>query len=234
MKLLFMIPLWQRPVITEICFMGLNRLRKVGLHEIEVLAVISEEEMKPLCDMYNIRYVMHENQPLGKKKNYGVECALKLDWDYLIELGSDDVLKNEYLTLYDWDRDLMCLQDAVWLDSKTGSARRIRDRTGKFGAGRAISRAAVEKIHPLWNAQKFNGLDGNSVFNLGKKGILGKAYESQKPLVIDIKSEVNIWPFQKVGHPYTFEESIEGLSEEEITAIKCLAQDNISAGLTGG
>lgn len=233
MKLMMFVPLWKRPEITEICFMGIERLRKAGVHGVDAFAVISEEEMIPVCDKYKVHHVMHENQPLGAKKNYGLREALKLDWDYLVEIGSDDLIKTEYLTLFPWDRDLMSLMDAVWLDSKTGRARRIKDRTGKFGAGRALSRKVCDQITPMWHDRKFNGLDGDSMFRMGRAGFLGQAFESPKPLVIDIKSEVNIWEYHNVGHPYTLEEVLDGLSEQEQNAIRCLVTKNKSADLTG-
>lgn len=214
--------------------MGIDRLKKAGIHEIETLAVISEETMKPLCDKHGVHFVEHENQPLGRKKNYGLRCSLNMEWDYLVEIGSDDLLKTEYLTLFPWDRDVMCLQDAAWLDSSTGRARRIKDKTGKFGAGRAYSRNIIEQMNPMWHDLKFNGLDGDSMFRMAVNGIKMQSYHSEKPLVIDIKSDYNIWTYRNnLGHPYTFEEAIEGLSDNEKDAI-CSLLNKKSAALTEG
>src|SRR5688572_7778218 len=99
-KLLIFLAVWKRPEITEICFMGINRLRKSGLFPIEAFAVISEESMIPLCEKYDVQYCFYKNQPLGEKKNYGLSQAMKKDFDYLIEIGSDDLLKTELLEAY--------------------------------------------------------------------------------------------------------------------------------------
>ncbi|MDE1971409.1 MAG: hypothetical protein KGI50_07590, partial [Patescibacteria group bacterium] len=64
------------------------------------LAVISEKSMIPLCKTYGIDFVEHENEPLGKKKNFGLDEAMKREWDYLIELGSDDLILNDIFDLY--------------------------------------------------------------------------------------------------------------------------------------
>src|SRR6478752_4031551 len=96
-RLLVFLAVWKRPEITEICFMGIDRLRKTGLFPIEAFAVISEESMIPLCEKYNIDYCFYKNEPLGEKKNFGLTEAYKKEWDYLVEIGSDDLLKNEYL-----------------------------------------------------------------------------------------------------------------------------------------
>ncbi len=100
MKLLFFLAAWKRPAITEICFMGINRLKRSGLYHIDSLVVISEQSMVPLCKKHGIDYVFYKNEPLGEKKNFGLTQAFKKSWDYLIELGSDDLLKNELFEIY--------------------------------------------------------------------------------------------------------------------------------------
>ena len=142
-KLQILIPVWKRPAITEICFKGLNRLR---LHRdnIDVLVVISEVEYKSRCKRYDIPYTFFKNEPLGAKKNYGLEMALKQDWDYLIELNSDDVIKNELLDIYDTiSDDYLALRNFCFMDSRTLELRQIESNT-PFGIGRRYSRKAVE------------------------------------------------------------------------------------------
>src|SRR5688500_10590245 len=103
MKLLIYTAVWQRPEITEICFMGIKRLQKIHKFYISDFAVISEDSMLRLCNKYGVDWCMHENLRLGSKKNYGVKQALKKDFDYMIEIDSDDLLKNEVLTTYKWN-----------------------------------------------------------------------------------------------------------------------------------
>jgi hypothetical protein len=57
--------------------------------------------MIPLCQKYGIEFLMYENIPLGKKKNAGLDVVIKKDFDYLIELGSDDIICNELLDYYE-------------------------------------------------------------------------------------------------------------------------------------
>lgn len=102
MKIVFFLACWKRPEITELCFMGLQRLMKhrSDVFESSAFAVISEKEMIPLCEKYGIDFIMHENNPVGMKKNAGLSVCLKKDFDYLIELGSDDLILNDLLDLY--------------------------------------------------------------------------------------------------------------------------------------
>lgn len=102
MRIIFFLACWKRPEITELCFMGLQRLMEHNprVFKSSAFAVISETEMIPLCEKYGIEYLMHENIPVGTKKNAGIKEVLKKDFDYLIELGSDDLILDELLDQY--------------------------------------------------------------------------------------------------------------------------------------
>lgn len=225
MKLLFFLAAWKRPEITEICFMGLSRLKKTGLFPMEFLAVISEESMIPLCEQYGVKWCMHQNLPLGAKKNFGLSEALKLDWDYIIELGSDDLLKNEVLELYApffGHKDYITMDSLVFLNSETGSCRWIKSGS-LFGLGRCLSRRVIEE-HPKLYADRLNmGLDKNVCFYLARNKILAAIVRGNKPLGIDIKSKVNIWNYNpSLGAKCSFDLAVDGLSGQEIDSIKSL------------
>jgi len=273
MKVLVFLAVWKRPEITEICFMGINRLRKNSRLPIETLAVISEEEMIPLCHNYNIRYTFYKNDPLGEKKNHGLDEAMKLEWDYLLEIGSDDLVKDELLNLYSnyfGKYEMFGTKDSVIIDSESGKCRRLKSDT-PYGLGRCISRAIIEKHclgvdilakegmmaqgrtvgkgqtgffkiaqaeeavtlgraeiiskprYKLWRDDINKGLDNSSNYFLLTVGVGYKTVETQKPLTIDLKSKVNIWPFSDtIGTKYELNEALEGLSQEEQSAIFAL------------
>lgn len=142
-KILILIPVWKRPEITEICFSGLNRLRS-HRDNIDVLVVLSEGSYESRCKNHNIDYTFFENQPLGAKKNHGLKIALKRNWDYLIELNSDDVIKNELLDIYDTlSDDYLALRNFCFMDSNTLSLKQIESKTS-YGIARRYSRKAVE------------------------------------------------------------------------------------------
>jgi hypothetical protein len=189
-------------------------------------AVISEESMIPLCEKYGVQWVMHENLPLGRKKNFGLKEALKLDWDYLIEIGSDDLLKNEFLELYTpyfGTQDVIGMSNFCFMNSETLECRQYNSKSA-FGLGRAIRRRVIEKMGILWRNDLSQGLDNNSRFAMARNGFLDKRIFCEKPLAIDIKSEENIWKFNYLqGVPYNFEDAIEGLSLEEVEKIKMLS-----------
>lgn len=227
-KLLFFLAVWKRPEITEICFMGLNRLARTGLHDLQFVAVISEETMKPLCKKYGIDYVIHKNEPLGEKKNVGLTYAMQKDFDFMVEIGSDDLLKNEFLELYPFTSHVYGLRDFIVMNSEDGECRRLTDRDARYGVGRAVSKESLKSclcadgMYRLWNDKIGKGLDNNSTWALAKRGFLEKRIKCDEPLAIDIKSETNIWPFAKTGIEYPFEKAVDGLSPDEITALQSL------------
>ena len=147
MRLLVFLAVWKRPEITEICFIGLRRLRKNSRHPIEVLAVISEDEMIPLCEKYDVRWTFYKNNPLGEKKNHGVTEAMKLEWDYLIEIGSDDLIKDELLEKYEpyfGKYEMFGTKDSIIINSENGHCNRLSSDT-PYGLGRCISREVIQK-----------------------------------------------------------------------------------------
>lgn len=228
MKILIFLAVWKRPEITEICFMGLKRLNEN--FGIEAFAVISEESMVPLCERYGVQYCFHENFPLGEKKNYGICQALKLDWDYIVEIGSDDLIRNEYFEImkpYFGERDLFGPKSIAFLNTETMEARNFNG-VSPFGLGRAISRRAVEetiwKHGDLWKDSLMKGLDNDSNVRMAFTGFMHKFVKSDEPLCIDLKSGENIWKFNpQLGVSYPIEKLLSGLSEDEVTSIKYLS-----------
>jgi len=146
MKVLVFLAVWKRPEITEICFMGLNRLRKNSRLPIECFAVISEESMIGLCEKYSIKWTFYKNEPLGEKKNHGLDEAMKLEWDFIIEIGSDDLIKDELIEIYESympKYEMFGSKDSIIIDSETGRCRRLISDT-PYGLGRCISRKVIE------------------------------------------------------------------------------------------
>jgi len=236
-KILIYLAVWKRPQITELCFLGIQRLRRS--FNVEALAVISEEEMKPLCEKYGVHWVMYKNEPLGEKKNYGLRKAKEFDFEYLMEIGSDDLvlddLVTDYLRNYIGKYEFFGVSDALIVDTDFRVARRVLSKT-VYGAGRMISRSALEKMKwTLWANSANRGLDQNSVFNARRNNI---NYHLTKPLtypgVIDVKSRENIWKFNYfLGVEYDLEKVLDKLSVEEKEMLEqCYRLSNISADLT--
>jgi hypothetical protein len=71
---------------------------------------------------------------------------MKLDWDYLLEIGSDDLVKDELIDLYSeffGKHKMFGSKDAVIINSENGQTRRLKSDT-VYGLGRCISREVFE------------------------------------------------------------------------------------------
>lgn len=227
-KILVFLALWKRPQITELCFKGLNRLRKHPDFDIQVLAVASEPGMIHLCEKYDVNVITHSNEPLGRKKNFGLQAARSFKFDYLMEIGSDTLVLNELLDEYKNNfigiHHFFGIGCCGFIDSESQACRKVGGAS-TYGGGRMISRAALEALDfKIWPDGINRGLDNASVRKLAMGGYW---YQQLKPttipMVIDVKSDVNIWPFNHLdGVEFDVNRILERLSEEEVQAIKDL------------
>jgi len=97
-----------------------------------------------------------------------------------------------------------------------------------IGMGRVISRKAIEKVGDLWGDKQNRGLDKESWFKIQINGFRAKQIQTDFPLGIDIKSDVNIWPYNpEFGVQWNLEEAIKDLSAEESEAIKSLVNATV-------
>lgn len=224
-QLLIFLAVWKRPKITELCFLGIERLKEHPDYDIETLAVISEYEMITLCEKYNVHYVFHDNNPLGKKKNFGLQEAKKFNFDYLMEIGSDDLILSELLDTYkSINHDFFGIRDIVYLNSETGECRR-KIGSSTYGAGRMMSRKLLEKVNfRLWRDDLNRGLDNYSIISVMRKRIgYMQIKDGEFPMVIDIKSKDNIWRFdENLGVEFDKKKLFERLSKKEIELIESL------------
>jgi len=236
-RVLIYIPIWKRPEITEICFSGLDRIR-THRDKTEVLAVISEDSYKSRCKAHDIEWTFFENR-LGAKKNHGLRVAMTKEWDYLIELNSDDLLKNELLDIYDTKfgkSHFFGLRNFCFLDSKTGRMRHHWNNT-IFGIGRTYSRQAVERSMidgKLWNDDATAGMDNYSWRLFDQAGYKGEQILTDEPMAVDIKSDVNIWAYNPdLGVPYDLDRFMIGLSDKEIDLLNGVINSNTAQVMAG-
>jgi hypothetical protein len=226
-RLLIYVALWKRPEITEICFMGIQRLRSHPDFEVYALAVASEPEMETLGKKYGVSVLMHENLPLGQKKNAGLKAASGYQFDYMMEIGSDTIVLSELLDYYKKDfigqYDFFGVSDMAFLDSETLKCRRKSRKLNHYGAGRMMSRPMLQTMDfKIWPDHLNMGLDNSSISKLAKHGFFYRqAQPSETPLVMELKSDVNIWPFNHLeGELYDVNLILDKLSAEEVSAIK--------------
>ena len=216
LKILTFIPAWKRRRITRLCYEGLQRVYKAAPKELTFITLItvSNDEDEELTRQYNFETYRTENKPVGRKFNAGLLHALeKYSFDYILQLNSDDLLSTDFWKLF--ERPLTDVMpffgvDRVYFyDSATGD---IREFLYTLGCGiRFIRRDVIEQSAfdgdqwlGLWPDELNAGLDHASEENINRRGnyaqylIRNKAV--QRPVVVDIKSDVNIHPFSEFKH----------------------------------
>lgn len=201
---------WKRPEVARICFEGIKRL---GL---PATAVISEESAIELCEEYGIDWVLAPNKPLGFKWNAGMSRALKKQWDYVMILGSDDIVSDSLMSVYEpyLGKYYMVGVDSVYFYCKGQIKKFVYDINMSVGAGRMMHRDLVEQCRPLWGAVN-RGLDGNSLFRIRSKGYDEKIVSLGDAVILDIKSETNLNGFDSFTGDYVDRSILSQFSERE-------------------
>ncbi len=143
-------------------------------------AVISEESMIPLCEKYGIDFLMFENDPVGMKKNAGLSKVTESDFDYLIELGSDDLILNDlldsYYPLMKSGEDFFGSRNLLLVDSTDGNSRQL-DWDGDYpqGLGRCMSKKLLSTFGDKVLVRMKTGLiSDDAIIPEGEDGFLSK------------------------------------------------------------
>ncbi len=192
MKIHVLSAVWKRPEITRICFEGIKHL---GLN---ATIAISEESMIPLCDEFGFDYAMVSNNLLGRKWNYGLRKAKGHDFDYLLILGSDNLISDCLIDRYkEYDFDMIGVKDLYIFDSGSKKTKYFKGYSEEMsiGAGRLINRKVLNSVDKLWGNWLKQGLDTNCSAKLKKEGFTEKVIELNGSVVLDIKSSTNIHSF---------------------------------------
>lgn len=205
MEVAVIVPVWKRPEITRVCF---ENLKKTGLR---VICAVSEDWAMCMCQEYGFDYVYTENSPLGRKKNKLMEYALTFEWDKVMEFGSDNLCDlsklKDYLSI---PSDHYAVNSIYFVQD--GKAKYYNVNNKIWGAMRVMSREAVEKSVPLWDDKANQYLDSNANRALDMKGY--KYSVVNTPMLVDIKSEVNIWPYERFsGKPVNYDKLCEKFPE---------------------
>jgi len=219
-KILILLPIWGREPIVKICFDNLKELQKD--FNIEVLCVVSEQWAKILAFEYGFKYIKAPNECLGTKMNIGVEESLKYQYDYLMNLGSDDIITKELFDIYEplfkENYPFFGCTRLTFVDSESKRLKTC-DYQAMIGAGRCIRRDVLKdvlEVQPMYsNVQK--GLDFNS---MSKFRCSMKEIKNPFTTIYDIKSMINIWGYDDLGgDEIGFEEGAKGLTIKQIDNI---------------
>ena len=212
MKVLITCAVWKRPQIFEIMTAGLQRMRSLmdtlGVDS-QVLFIVDEtdEQNTLLIDQMatadaNILHVTISNDmPLGERMNRAMDAASGLDWDYMMQMGSDDLISDAgVLALMSYAFNgcpFFGFRQIYFVDSVTKRMKQMLT-SNTFGAGRMVSREIYEKTGVFWDANQRSCLDNymqESIYSAC--GVMPSVVNTWRPAVFDIKSGNNVNPYNK-------------------------------------
>lgn len=188
--------------MTKFCFDKLLQLIGETKHELRVLCVISESEYIPICDEFGFSWTYTNNNPLGAKINKGIARALEFEWDYLMMMNSDDVIKAELLDkwydpFFEKQEKFFGINRVTYVNFRTNEAREFKYDYSILGIGKCIRRDVVEQLKGnLYRTDLNKCLDDTMMDNLLKIKVFPRMIQYEGQLAMDFKSEVNIWPWE--------------------------------------
>jgi len=206
MKIGILTAMWRRPEIFRIFAEGVNRLREE--FDIVPVAVGSEKEKSmKLCREYEFLYLERPNKPLSKKFNEGLEVFRTYPVDYVVVLGSDDLISNSFLRAYmphmERGEDLIGVLDIYFYEigkgrlsywSGYGDKKENKHRQGEpLGMGRAINIDLIKRMkYRLWPENIDRSLDWHMWQRLRRIKPVTMRMKDEDIFGVDVKSRVNI------------------------------------------
>jgi glycosyltransferase involved in cell wall biosynthesis len=141
----------------------LSRLKRQTLPLHEVVVIGSTNEDRKLAESVGCGYIYHENQPLGKKWQHGIDHLMTFNPDAVLILGSSDWI-SDYWCEHMADEmgqgfDMVGKKEIFFLDVGKGDDKRLMYWKGYFpkkdphrfnepiGAGRLISRRILDELN---------------------------------------------------------------------------------------
>ena len=157
----------------------------------------------------------YKSSPLGEKLNMALQSIMFQEWDYLMVLGSDNLLRPQY-----WgyvraaiSEEINCFGfgECLLYDRINHKAKLWQHAPSTFGAGRLIHRSICSRCDwVLWDNRKENGIDNSQerrIYERCREPIF--PIPTFRPVICDIKDSDNINSF----------DSIEGMDIMNIRAL---------------
>lgn len=197
MRIALHIPVWKRLELTRACYEGLKRnileFEALGYELIPYIGH-SEKEHEELANEYGWKNISVTNDRLGTKNQLLYEYMKRDDWDWFMQLGSDDFLLPggaEKIVETMQVQPFASFNELFFFQRDTRKGTHLKGY--RCGAGRFISREIVDKVKIMWN-DRVKGCDGYSH---------GRVEEVHKPrihtmqgcFIADVKTEINVTPY---------------------------------------
>lgn len=178
----------------------------------KVAACTTEEECEYFLK-HGFTTIWCGNKYLGEKWNEAIYYSWSEGADYIMMIGSDDIISPDIVEEYDpllkQRHDIFGLKKMMVLDYERD---KVKEFTGhkptyrlSIGAGKMISSNALRRVagRPAERVL-YRGLDTSIIVNLRKHGFEDKIIDTKEYLILDVKNEENLNNFtslQGVEYP---------------------------------
>jgi hypothetical protein len=244
-KVVIMTTHWKRKELTTLVFSHYRNIKEVIKDEVDITLISAGSEgseSREIAERFGFVYGEVKNCPLNRKNNFMALMAKEFDPDYCIYVNSDTLFNPEYfvrvlsvggkelevfgiLDLYNFDLQRRVM--GYW----SGFERNTMRFGEPIGTGRCYPRVVMEVCDWMpWkqDTEIMRGLDHCSRQKLKDFGVTfhGTFLELLNSVAVEIKTDVNIWPWSKVVHHKILHwpEAIEVLGKTKSCGIFSLSQ----------
>ncbi len=135
--LAFIVPCWQRYELTRICLTDLARVcDALSTHDIDATAiVVANDENYRSARAQGFGAVKRSNKGLGGKYNDGIQFAAHLGYEYVVPLGSDNLIDPEVIaaSVPEGEQIAVFTRTFIVSDKGTRGSRQLVDYPGGVG-----------------------------------------------------------------------------------------------------
>lgn len=191
----------------------------------DIPVVVTSESMdRATCKTYNIEHISCKNRPVSRKFNFSMEAMRDKDVDYVMVLGSDDIITDglfqTILNEVESGIDVIGTDSIYYysLNRYTCPHKLIKLKYKRMlGVAKTISRSVLERVYfAPWSWDRDHGLDANLSNNI-REHVRTTSFVDG--MVVDVKSKFNMNPFslwnKKPHEDIPEDEFIKELSREE-------------------
>jgi hypothetical protein len=211
MRLTIVTGMWKRPEVFNMWCKGVNALLEYYPNvDLQVVVAGSEgRASRDLVEPHGYHYIETPNTPLAEKMNKTIYKARELGSDYVLCVGSDDIVTPEllgkYLEYIENGYDFIGVLDWYFYDTATHRALYwggyADSRAGATcGAGRVLSKWLLDKWDwRIWENKHSHVLDNSMEEKLELTPHRHKTFRLKdlNLFALDIKSSTNMTPFKR-------------------------------------
>lgn len=211
LKVAIVSAVWKRPEVFEMFAKGINNLVKC-CPDVEFHVIIAGSEWRAseyMVKNQGYTYIEIPNEPLATKHNSTTYAAGKLGVDYVICLGSDDIISPELFREYEKHMregvDFIGVTDFYFYDTVTKKAAYWGGYREKWrlnhtcGAGRVLS----ARLMTAWDWMPWENKDSNILDNSMESKLAAMNHSKEifslkenGLYALDVKSSTNMTPFK--------------------------------------